>query len=177
MNRSDKFIDIVFKAEGFYSNDIDDSGGETLYGIARNKNPKWLGWKIVDEYKTKSNFPNNMKKDGNLIALKNTFYTEIYAKPCKIDEFDNELLALHVFDFAVNAGMKTAIKTLQKIVGTFQDGIIGSKTIKAANAKENALELFILARKAYYIKIAVGKNAKYKNGWLNRVDNINKSLK
>ena len=50
MNRSDKFIDIVFKAEGFYSNDIDDSGGETLYGIARNKNPKWLGWKIVDEY-------------------------------------------------------------------------------------------------------------------------------
>ena len=73
--------------------------------------------------------------------------------------------------------MKTAIKTLQKIVGTFQDGIIGSKTIKAANAKENALELFILARKSYYIKIAVGKNAKYKNGWLNRVDNITKALK
>ena len=118
-----------------------------------------------------------MKKDGNLIALKNTFYTEIHAKPCKINEFDNELLALHVFDFAVNAGVKTSIKTLQKIVGTFQDGIIGSKTIKAANAKENALELFILARKAYYIKIAVGKNAKYKNGWLNRVDNITKSLK
>jgi len=37
--------------------------------------------------------------------------------------------------------------------------------------------VFILARKAYYIKIAVGRNAKYKDGWLNRLDNITKALK
>jgi lysozyme family protein len=34
--------------EGGYSFDPSDNGGETLFGIARVKNPGWAGWKEVD---------------------------------------------------------------------------------------------------------------------------------
>ena len=38
-------------AEGGYSNNPKDKGGETYRGIARKYWPDWAGWIIVDEYK------------------------------------------------------------------------------------------------------------------------------
>jgi lysozyme family protein len=40
-------------------------------------------------------------------------------------------LRFDLFDFAVNSGIRTAIKTLQKAVGTVDDGILGPKTLQA----------------------------------------------
>lgn len=192
-NRLSKFIDIVFKNEGFYSNDPADSGGETLYGISRNKNPKWKGWDIVDKYKLKSRFPKNMMSDKYLISIKNAFYADLYYYPCKIDLINDELLALHVFDFAVNAGVCHSAKTLQRLIGVKVDGKIGDITIKAVNSKTNALPLFKIARIDFYQSIAqksllnyekkIGrrattdermKNTQYKflKGWINRVNDL-----
>ena len=52
-------ISNTLETEGYYVNDPSDSGGETYCGIARNSNPKWQGWKIVDKHKL-----NTGRRDG-----------------------------------------------------------------------------------------------------------------
>ena len=197
MTRAEKFIVIVFNAEGFYSDDKADKGGETLYGIARNIHPKWEGWKIVDLYKKAANFPENMRHDVKLLALKTTFYKSSFYDPVKADEINDELLALHVFDFGVNAGIGTAAKYLQKVAGVLADGVVGNDTLSKVNSSD-ITQKYIQERRNYYQKIAdssltdyekkIGRKAnekekfsntnyKFLKGWLNRVDNVTNALK
>ena len=177
MQRWLKFIDFVFGAEGFYSNDKKDSGGETLYGVARKKNPNWPGWKLVDEYKKKKDFPNNMKSDQTLISLKNALYKSEYYDAVKADFIEDELLAAQVFDFGVTSGPVTSIKRLQRCIGVKEDGILGPVSLKAINDNPEAAQLFIAERKAFYTSIGHGDNAKFLEGWLNRVDHVTKHFK
>ena len=51
MIKKEAIISKTLETEGGYVNDPSDSGGETYCGIARNSNPKWEGWKIVDAHK------------------------------------------------------------------------------------------------------------------------------
>lgn len=41
----------ILAMEGGYVNDPNDRGGETYKGVARNANPGWPGWKIIDQLK------------------------------------------------------------------------------------------------------------------------------
>ncbi len=154
MTRSEKFIPKILFAEGGdkYTNDPDDSGGETKYGISKRSFPN-LDIKNLTE--------------AQAIAI----YKKIYCDPCKIDLINDEFLALHVFDFAVTSGVHKSITTLQKVVGVEDDGIVGKDTLKAVNTG-NHVEAFKNARIAFYTQIGVGKNAKYKKGWINRVNNL-----
>ena len=175
--RSKKFINFVFGAEGFYSNDPKDAGGETLYGIARKKNPNWNGWKIVDDYKKKSGFPKNMSQDQTLVSLKDAFYKSEFYDPVKAEFIEDELLAAHVFDFGVNAGIGTSVRRLQRCAGVKEDGVLGPIFLSAINADSKLAAKFISSRKEYYNSIGHGNNAKFLKGWLNRVDNVTKNFK
>lgn len=152
--RSGKFIRKILVLEGGskITNDPSDSGGQTKYGISKKA------------------FPNvnviNLTEQQAIDIYKNNFYNV-----CMIDSINDELLALHVFDFAVNAGIGRSVKTLQKIVGSAQDGVIGAKTLSMANSGNFSTE-FIQARINFYKSIGVGKNAKFLKGWLNRVSNL-----
>ena len=56
---------ISMKLEGYYSNSLNDKGGETVNGISRVYFPEWAGWKIVDELKSKfkiTDIPYQIKK-------------------------------------------------------------------------------------------------------------------
>jgi lysozyme family protein len=152
--RSGKFIRKILVLEGGskITNDPSDSGGQTKYGISKKA------------------FPNvnviNLTEQQAIDIYKNNFYNV-----CMIDSINDELLALHVFDFAVNAGIGRSVKTLQKIVGSAQDGVIGAKTLSMVNSGNFSTE-FIQARINFYKSIGVGKNAKFLKGWLNRVSNL-----
>ena len=152
--RSGKFIRKILVLEGGskITNDPSDSGGQTKYGISKKA------------------FPNvnviNLTEQQAIDIYKNNFYNV-----CMIDSINDELLALHVFDFAVNASIGRSVKTLQKIVGSAQDGVIGAKTLSMVNSGNFSTE-FIQARINFYKSIGVGKNAKFLKGWLNRVSNL-----
>lgn len=92
MDRAIKFIGIVFKNEGLYSNDPTDKGGETVYGIARNMHPRWGGWMIVDSLKKQKGFPHNLLSSDDLIILKNEFYKTTFFDPVRAGEINDELL-------------------------------------------------------------------------------------
>ena len=95
----------VLKNEGGYVNDPDDSGGETYKGIARRFHPDWIGWAYID----KRDF-----KNPNLNKLVSDFYYIKFWELLNIDGLVNQEIATSIFDFAVNAGVKTSAILAQK---------------------------------------------------------------
>jgi len=156
MTRFEKFIPIIFRNEGVLSDNVNDKGGLTKYGISQKAYPKE---DILNLTKERAEF----------------LYKRDYYDVCKIDLIDNELLALHVFDMAVNAGNSRSIKLLQRLLVVSADGIIGKDTINTANAG-NWANGFISSRRNYYKQIATGRNSIFLKGWLNRVNNTTKAL-
>jgi lysozyme family protein len=47
-----------------------------------------------------------------------------------------DTLRFDLFDMAVNSGVKTAIRLLQKTVGETQDGILGPRTLQAVQSMD-----------------------------------------
>ena len=85
----------------------------------------------------------------------------------------NEELVLQIFDFGVNAGQRTAIKKIQRIVKAVPDGIVGGQTRgKINDFTGDIVGLYKEARKNYYYAL-VRQNPKLKvflQGWLNRIE-------
>ena len=152
--------------EGGYVNDPDDSGGETYKGIARRFNPDWIGWAYVD----KRDF-----KNPNLDKLVSDFYYIRFWEPLNIDGLINQEIATSIFDFAVNAGVKTSAILAQKAADVEADGEIGVNSINAINSMDAELFLsnFALAKIVRYVAICKKnpKNKKYFFGWVCRTLN------
>jgi len=157
MSYSDLFcrcIKIVLRNEGGYINHPNDPGGETNYGIAKKFYP-----------------------DLDIKNLTKAQATEIFYKdywtPMNLEGIHDEDLVLQVFDFGVNAGIKTSIKVLQRIVKVSDDGIIGPMTLEAINESELPVyDIFKKRRKIFYMNLAARKPELevFLNGWLRRVE-------
>lgn len=161
--------------EGGYANNPNDRGGETYAGIARKYWPNWSGWLIIDDYKQKNGLKgiNTYLKANQVIqcAIKH-FYEQNFWDVNKLDLIKDQQLANNIYDFGVNAGIDKAAKTLQKVIGVTQDGIIGNITIAAVNngdisAIHNA---YNSQRKAFYNKLAETPSQKqFLASWLSRI--------
>ncbi len=140
-----------------------DRGGQTYAGIARAFHQDWQGWQLID---------NNDLSSNQLTRLVIEFYQEKFWDRLKASEIKNQKIAESIFDFSVNAGVRTAVKLTQLVVGANPDGIIGANTLAKLNRTEE--ELFIpkyaLAKVARYTKIVKRdrSQSKFLLGWLNR---------
>jgi len=125
-------------ASAEYAESIGDRGGETYLGIARNFNPEWHGWQIVDEYKANHGIPkwNSTIPDDRLPALAKQLTKTKYWDALKCDLYASQSVAEYVCDFGYNSGIKTAAKALQKVVGAATDGNIGNQTLAELHAKD-----------------------------------------
>lgn len=119
--------------EGFYGNDPADPGGETLWGIARNKNPKWEGWTTVDSLKGTTGFPSCMKTNELLLKYRHEFYAQSEWAQIRGDEIVDQSIANLTFDMAVNKGVAIAIEYLQQSAGIPETGIMDDATLNAIN--------------------------------------------
>ncbi|MBB3187840.1 glycoside hydrolase family 108 protein [Microbacter margulisiae] len=162
----------VLDREGRYVNDPDDPGGETYKGIARRINSKWEGWVSVDMAKTRNEFPGNMEKDAGLQQQVEAFYQVNYWDALSGDKIENQLVADSIFDFAVNAGLKTSASLAQMVVESNADGVIGPESLGKINAfdPDHFLASFALAKIARYITIVRKRpeSRKYLYGWVCR---------
>lgn len=174
-----------------YSNHKADSGGETVFGVARAKNPQLSMWQEVDkikdqldaEYRAKGKKYSEasreyalrisgelMKKQTIQSECRNFYYAEYWLK-MKCDIVANDNFATNLFLLGVNAGTKRAIKVGQEACGIISDGIIGKNTINAWRlADEQQVTKFTEIEIGYYQSL-VKKNSKNKvflDGWLNR---------
>jgi lysozyme family protein len=138
--------------EGGYVNDPDDPGGETKYGISKRVYP-----------------------DVDIKSLTTDQARAIYRRDYW-DKVSGDLIgstrAAAVFDFAVNAGVCTAIRLAQTVSGTVADGVMGPKSVAAIAGMDEALFVaaFRLGRVARYTHLCE-KNPKLKKyffGWVRR---------
>lgn len=147
-------IEVILRHEGGYVNHPADPGGETNFGICRR------------------NYP-----DLDIRNLTREQAIEIYYRdywlPLNLSGIRDPQAVLEIFDMGVNAGLRTAVKIAQRLVGAFADGAIGEETTVKINAfPGNFVELYKANRKIYYINLARRKPALgvFLEGWLNRVD-------
>lgn len=171
-------IDLVLKYEGLYSNDPDDPGQETVFGISRKHWPDWQGWTQVDNLKLhfgslKAGLENDQYKLYNsFISQVHKFYLENFW-----DKIDKDLpsgIDIFMFDMAINQGVDKAIKALQYAVGEKQDGILGPKTLNALHVRypENVLKCIFSRRIFFYMNTSEKLEAKYGQGWANRAVDV-----
>jgi lysozyme family protein len=97
--------------EGGYVNDPRDAGQETKYGISRRS------------------YPGEMIRTMTLDRAKE-IYLRDYWGPAGCDTVP-DAIKFDLFDMAVNSGVGTAIKTLQRTVGVDDDGKLGPVTLQA----------------------------------------------
>jgi lysozyme family protein len=159
-DRFNWIIKFVLDAEGGYTNDPVDPGGETNYGIDKRSHPN------VDI------------KNLTVEQAKEIYWNEYWLK-FSCDRFEKPVGEVY-FDSCVNTGAKQSNKFLQRAVGTEADGIIGPKTVSKL-VVENADMLanaIINQRQKFYENLAESKPAlkKFLKGWSNRNYNLRKYL-
>lgn len=158
--------------EGGYVNDPDDPGGETYKGVARKMHPKWAGWAFIDSMKAVPGFPANIETSVELREMIGNFYLSEFWNKIDGDEIDNQANAQSIFDFAINAGVETAVSLAQKVVKTKVDGDMGPITLKAINAFDPAhfQAAFTVEKIRRYAAIVKKRpvSRKYFYGWVLR---------
>jgi len=135
----DKAFQKVIKKEGGYIKDKDDAGGETYLGVSRKYHKDSEMWKYIDEV-TKNNpnavsnkITNILKTNKELDNIVKEIYRKQYWDKLKCYFITSQKLAEQLFDMAVNAGITTAIKLMQRIIGCKETGIMSDKFINSIN--------------------------------------------
>lgn len=152
----------VLKAEGGYSNNPHDPGGPTMLGVTMRNWAVWTGRAVTIA---------DMHALTPAMVL--PFYKANYWRPINGDKLPPSI-ALLVYQAGVNEGVKRAAELLQEIVGTNQDGDIGSVTLAAVRNKIMAIgntalmTLYCNGLRAYYRSLPTF--ATFGTGWLNRVN-------
>lgn len=146
-------LDFVLAAEGGYSNQAADRGGETKFGISQRAHPD------VDIAKLNID---------QAIAM----YHENYWLPGKCDELPPWLAAL-LFDALVHHHPGTAKRMMQRALGVKRDAIIGPKTIAAAQSAEfeSTTSSMLAARASLFAQIYQSDRLQliFLHGWYKRL--------
>lgn len=147
--------------EGRFTNDRNDRGNWTT-GVIGKGDLKGTKYGI-----SAMTYPDLDIRNLTLEKAKNIYKRDWWDK-INADQIDPAII-FQVWDFAVNAGIGTAKRKLQKAVGVAEDGIIGKQTIQAINNTElnDVLMKFNAERLRYYTSLSTWNL--YGKGWTLRV--------
>ncbi len=119
----DTFVQVM-GYEGLYSNDVNDTGGETVFGISRNNHPTWSGWAVIDSLagmhgRGTSSFKQAIQTNEPLKTSVEAFYKENYWDPFGLDKVTSPEICFEIFDQAVNLGIGRTTKFIQQAFNAF----------------------------------------------------------
>lgn len=165
-------LEHLLTIEGVYSDDAQDRGGETKYGItkATARDQGYTGpMKLMPIEKAED------------------IYYDLYWNKAKLDRIAevNKLIALELFDSSVNCGVSRASKWLQRSINALRnrpvkvDGHIGDKTIRSLSFLKHDLDhptilkMLNVFQGMHYIQLcnADPTQKKFIRGWYRRVLN------
>lgn len=150
----DEIVTKVIQREGgaTITNDPDDAGGTTKYGISQKAYP-------------------NIDIANLTLEEAKAIYKRDYWDKIKGDEIADCAVAECFFDAVVNMG-PSCIKWMQAIIGTTPDGAFGPKSIEKLNScqGDEVVVKFTLRRISFYKSLCDKKPSqkKYFFGWVSR---------
>ncbi|AGB42048.1 putative secretion activating protein [Halobacteroides halobius DSM 5150] len=164
-NRFKKILQEVLNYEGGYTDDEDDSGGPTKFGV-------------TESTARRSDYKGDLKELTKKEATE--IYYENYWANLKYNQIEDDRIALEVLDQAINFGPKTANQHLQRACNFLReeeiavDGVVGPVTLQAVNDcayKSELIKLLNILQGVKYIRIVEQDKSqkKFIRGWLKRV--------
>lgn len=159
-----KLKPFILRWEGGYINDQADLGKQTNKGVTLSTYRSVFG-----KNKTVSDLKKITDEQWEFIFKK--FYWDKW----KADYIKDQNVANILVDWLWCSG-SYGINIPQRVLGVSVDGIVGSKTIAAINARDGR-ELFDTIkqeRKDFIDRICQTRpqNRKFKNGWMNRINSL-----
>lgn len=159
-----KLKPFILRWEGGYINDQADLGKQTNKGVTLSTYRSVFG-----KNKTVSDLKKITDEQWEFI------FKKYYWDKWKADDIKDQNVANILVDWLWCSG-SYGIKIPQKVLGVSIDGIVGTKTIAAINARDGR-ELFDTIRqerKDYIDSICQARpqNMKFKKGWLNRINSL-----
>ena len=159
-----KLKPFILRWEGGYINDQADLGKQTNKGVTLSTYRSVFG-----KNKTVSDLKKITDEQWEFIFKK--FYWDKW----KADDIKDQNVANILVDWLWCSG-SYGINIPQRVLGVSVDGIVGSKTIAAINARDGR-ELFDTIkqeRKDFIDRICQTRpqNRKFKNGWMNRINSL-----
>lgn len=177
MAEFDSCLEYVLPHEGGYSDDKNDPGGATNFGISL----RFL--KDVDSATLKRiGITGAVTKDTikslTIEQAKSLYYTEFWVH-APFDKIMNGMLAQYIFDMSVNHGLPQATLITQRACCAAQkskdyvkdDALFGKKTLAAVNQASFMLIPAMIAQRTGFMRQLVAVNPKlevFLDGWLTR---------
>ena len=149
MTAFDIAINRLLGNEGGYVNDPNDPGGETKWGIS------------------KRSYPNldiaSLTRDQAISIYRTDFW----------DKIDGDAMppgvGFQLLDFAVNSGIQTAIRALQRALGVADDGVFGPVSLAALKAADPADTIMRLLAERLMFMSGLSGWANFGRGWARRI--------
>jgi lysozyme family protein len=143
----DQAFDRLIGSEGGYVNNPSDPGGETNWGISKSSYP------TVDI--------KHLSREGAKAIYLRDFWAPV-------GDSVHPAIKFQVFDFAVNSGIPTAIRKLQRAVGVADDGHWGPISDAAARAMDlnDILMCFVAERLEFWAGLSTWPS--FGKGWARR---------
>lgn len=161
MTAFDAAVAEILESEGVWSNDPNDSGGKTKYGITEI---------TLAEAKRRGIVPDSRRIEDVTKDEARDIYRAMYWMSIAGDLLP-PALAFITFDAAVNQSPQVAIRQLQAALGVNVDGVIGQRTLWAATKSQpDVQDKMLAARARRYFKRTIEKPSQvgYLDGWLIR---------
>ncbi len=142
-------IERILGHEGGYVNDPNDPGGETKFGISKRSYPD------VDI--------KNLTRDQAKAIYRRDFWNKVSG------DVLHDGVAYQTLDFAVNSGIETAVRYLQRALGVADDGHFGPVSAKAASEMSESDQIMRLnaERLDFMRKLKVWPS--FGKGWAGRI--------
>jgi len=112
-------------------------------------------------------YPDVDIKNLTFETAKRLYYRDFYAplKPSIL----KPATVFQLLDFAVNSGVRSATKSLQKAVGVKADGIIGPKTCHAASCASDSDIVFLILADRLELMASLSVWTSFGRGWAKRI--------
>lgn len=160
----DEIVDAILIREGSaYTNHPADRGGPTKFGITQE---------TLNVFRGKPVSPEDVEHLSATEARE--IYKQKYIKNAGFGAIKDSRLKAFVIDSAVNHGILTAVKLLQRALRVKDDGILGPETRKALDeCSASRVHLQMIGQRAMFYGAILTKDPSqcvFAKGWMNRLN-------
>ena len=181
MSQFEAAVDYVLRREGELSENPNDTGGITNYGISL-RFVREIASERLRRYGIFEPVTEQTIRDLTIDQAKFIYRGEFWDE-APFQDIEDQALCNYLFDMCINLGVHQGVKLAQRAICAASldrkllksDGILGERTIGYLNSYGNSLLSLLVSNRAAFYRLIAEMYPKQKtnlDGWLNRAYNV-----